>query len=472
MQLEQFVTEGLGDSSYLLASDGEALVVDPQRDVDRFVAAAERLGVRIGGLVETHVHNDYVSGALELHAATGAEVAGPADGGYAFPHRPLREGDELAVGKLRVRAVATPGHTPEHLSYLVFDEGSDEPVAVFTGGSLLVGSAGRSDLLGPGRAQELVRAQYRSLRRLAGLPPEALVLPTHGSGSFCAAGSSSGERTSTIGRELAGNPALTAPDETTFAHEQLDGLPAYPAYYREMAPINRTGPPVLGRIAVPPALEVDRFAELAGGAAVVDGRAREAFAAGHVPGALNVELDENFASYVGWVVPFGRPVLLVLPGAEHGGDAAEAARALARIGFDRVLGFLRGGLEAWADSGRPVAGYATADVQDLCAALSSGSIRPEDVLDVRQDREWEAGHVAGSRHVFVGDLAETRDGAGLHRTTPEEHPWWVICASGHRASVAASLLDRSDIPVRLVSRGGVVRLLRTCSELEARTGGD
>ncbi len=469
MELEQFVTEGLGDASYLLASDGEALVVDPQRDVDRFLEAAERLGVAIRRVVETHVHNDYLTGALELRAATGAEVAGPAEGGYAFAHRPLREGDGFGLGALRLRAIATPGHTPEHLSYLVFEGDAEDPLAVFTGGSLIVGNAGRSDLLGPDRAHELVRAQYRSLRRLAALPGDVLVLPTHGSGSFCASGPATSERTSTIGRELAGNPALTAPDEATFEHEQLESLPAYPAYYRNMAPINRTGPPVLGRIPAPPAVAPDRFAELAREARIVDGRAREDFAAGHVPGAVNVELDDQFASYVGWVLPFDAPVLLVAPGigeGERAAAAAEAARMLARIGFEQVVAFLGGGMDAWRAAARPEASYDTAHLQELCNALATGTIDASRLLDVRQDREWDAGHVAGSRHAFVGDLATAGEVPSLGLAPVDgRDPWWVICASGHRASVAASLLDREGVPVRLVAHGGVVRLLRTCADL-------
>lgn len=466
MELELFVTEGLGDASYLLASEGEAVVVDPQRDVDRFLAAATSLGVEIRSLVETHVHNDYLSGALELRAATGAEIWAPAEGGLAFEHRPLRDGDDIAVGTVRLRAVATPGHTPEHLAYLVFEDDAEDPVAVFSGGSLIVGNAGRTDLLGPDLADELVRRQYGSLRRLAALPPDVRVLPTHGSGSFCASGPASPDRTSTIGRELASNPALTVPDEATFAVEQLAGLPAYPAYYRQMAPINRTGPAVLGRIAAPPPLAPDRFeAEAAAGALVVDGRPREEFAAGHLPGSVNIELDDSFASYVGWVVPFGAPVALVLPepAMEH---AADAARALVRIGYERLRGFLEGGIGAWAASGRATTGYATAEVADLCEALSSGAVGPSAVVDVRQVREWDAGHVRGSRHAFVGDLAAGGAAAALDDAAA---PLWVICASGHRASIAASLLDREGVPVTLVRRGGVARLLRTCPGLAAPT---
>jgi glyoxylase-like metal-dependent hydrolase (beta-lactamase superfamily II)/rhodanese-related sulfurtransferase len=472
VQLELFVTQGLGDASYLLAADGEALVVDPQRDVDGVLATAADWGVRIGTVVETHVHNDYLSGALELRSAAGAEIAAPAAGGYAFPHRGLGDGDDIRVGSLLVRALATPGHTPEHLSYLVFGEGSDTPVAAFTGGSLIVGNAGRTDLLGIDLAQDLVRDQYRSLRRLAALPPDVHVLPTHGSGSFCASGPASPDRTSTIGRELAGNPALSAPDEATFAREQLDGLPDYPAYYRHMAPINRTGPAVIGRVAAPPALEPDAFAALPEGVWVVDGRAREEFAAGHVPRSINVELDENFASYVGWVVPFDAPVALVVPEPESE-RAREAAVALARIGFEHVTGYLAGGPAAWSAGGRPTDAYATGDVADLCEGLRGGEVPAGRVVDVRQMREWDAGHVPGSRHAFVGDLGDldrrVAVAAELSGPDPKSDgaPSWVICASGHRASVAASLLAREGVPVRLVRRGGVARLLRTCPEAGA-----
>ena len=240
-----------------------------------------------------------------------------------------------------------------------------------------------------------------------------------------------------------------------------------------MAPINRTGPAVLGRIAAPPAVPPEGFADLAGDARIVDGRTREDFAAGHIAGAVNVELDENFASYVGWVLPFDSRVLLVAPGAgdvERATAAAEAARMLARIGFERVLGFLEGGMDAWRAGGRPVAAYDAAGLRELCEALTAGIIDPSRLLDVRQQGEWDAGHVTGSRHAFVGDLAEAGEVPELGLgTSGGDDPWWVICASGHRASVAASLLDREGVPVRLVARGGVIRLLRTCGGLQAES---
>ena len=244
MELDVVVTEGLGDSSYVLTWGDEAAVVDPQRDVERFVDAARARGATIRHVVETHVHNDYLSGALELRAATGAEIWGPAEAGYAFGYRPVEGGTEITLGDATLLGVATPGHTPEHLAYVLRDRA--EPIALFSGGSLMVGGAGRTDLLGPERTGELTRLQFRSMRRLAELADAVRVLPTHGAGSFCAVGSPGERRTSTIAEERDGNPAFTETDEEAFVRRQLTSLMAFPAYYAEMAPINRAGPPVLG----------------------------------------------------------------------------------------------------------------------------------------------------------------------------------------------------------------------------------
>jgi glyoxylase-like metal-dependent hydrolase (beta-lactamase superfamily II)/rhodanese-related sulfurtransferase len=454
MEYELFVTPGLGDNSYLLISGGEAVVVDPQRDAWRFLAAADSRQLRVRYVVETHVHNDYVSGALEIRAAAGAEIAAPARGKYEFPHRPMAEGEAVRIGALRVVAWETPGHTPEHLSWLVYEDGRQDPVAVFGGGSLIVGSAGRTDLLGPGVTDELTRAQFRSLRRLATLPPTVQLLPTHGAGSFCTASVGSMDRTSTIGAELRSNPALAARDEEGFLRQQLAGLRAYPAYYAHMAAINRAGPLVLGRLpavaAVGPA-EVAR--RLESGAWLIDARDRRTFAAAHVPGAINIELDSTFGTYVGWLTPFNAPLLLLLP--EPVSEAlAEAVTQLIRIGYERLLGYVAGGLEAWQSQGRPVRSFPIAGVDDLCRAYLAG--QPIQALDVRQPVEWEAGHIPGSLRIHLGDVP-----ARLGEI-PADREVWTTCASGHRASMAASLLDRAGIPVRLVATGGVPEWLARC----------
>ena len=469
MDLEVITTPGLGDTSYLLASGREAVLVDPQRDAWRFLEIAGRRGWRILHVLETHVHNDYISGAVETAAATGARIAAPARGAYEFEHRAMDEGEGLDLNALRVTAWATPGHTPEHLAWVVSSIGApDAPLAAFTGGSLLVGSSGRTDLLGPALTDALTRDQQRSLARLAELPDAAQVLPTHGSGSFCSAGPASHDRVSTIAAERFANPALrlAGGDPETFRIEALAGLGRYPAYYAHMAAINRRGPRVLGRLILPPALDPAAFEAAAGTAAtaatpaatgatpaaatIVDARGREAFAAGHIPGSLNIELDGTFSGYVGWLVPFGSPVLFVLP--EGAPDAlVEATTELLRIGYEWVPGWLEGGVDAWAASGRSLRSYDTTTMREAHADRGDD----EDgrlLLDVRQPIEWEQdGIVPGAERIFVADLpARIAD-------LPANQPVTVFCRSGSRATIAGSILDRAGVDVRVVTKGGASR---------------
>ena len=454
MELEVLVTVELGDTSYVLVSEGEAVVVDPQRDGWRFVAAADARRARVRGVVETHVHNDYVSGACEVRAATDAEIAAPSRGGYAFPHRPMDEGDELRVGALTLTAWHTPGHTPEHTSYVVREGDSPDPVAILTGGSLIVGAAGRTDLLGPERADELSRAQFRSLRRIGALPADVRVLPTHGAGSFCSAGSGSGARTSTIAAERLANQALAIDDEDDFVRLRTADLPRYPSYYRSMAPMNREGPPVVGHMTpVPPMapFEVERL--IAHGAVIVDTRDRAAFAESHVEGSLNVELGGSFSAYVGWLCgPEQHLVLIVADPAEA--SAARAAMQLFRIGFRPVRGYLAGGVDAWRAEGGSVSSYPIASIEELCRRVDDGS-RPY-ILDVRQPVEHREGMFPGSTGLFVADV-----GREIPTMTADREAW-VICASGLRASIAASLLDAAGLPVRLVAERGVTDLMAEC----------
>jgi hydroxyacylglutathione hydrolase len=454
MDVEVFVTGGLGDNSYLLVSGDEAAVVDPQRDACRFLRAARARGAVVRAVLETHVHNDYVSGAQEIRAATGAQIIAPAKGRYEFPHRPADEGDEVGLGDLRVTALATPGHTFEHISWLVTERNT--PAAVFTGGSLLVGSAGRPDLLGEQHTAELTRAQYATLQRLAALPGGVRVLPTHGAGSFCVAAMPTTQRTSTIAAEQEDNPLLTAPGLPEFTTELCSELMAHPAYYAHMAPFNRAGATVLGRVPDVPALTVPQFRTQAGtGAWIVDARDRDEFAAGHIPGSVNIELNSGFGSYVGWMLPFGAPVILVLPDPAED-SAAEAATQLLRIGWSQVPGYLAGGISAWTGGLRS---YPTASVPELCDAMTrQGNLL---VLDVRQELEWAWGTIPGSRTVFVADLPRQLD------TIPRDRPAWVICSNGHRASIAASLLDAAGIPVRLIGAGSVTEYRQHCRPLPA-----
>jgi hydroxyacylglutathione hydrolase len=454
LEIDIVVTPGLGDNSYVIASDGEAAIVDPQRDAGRLLDIVTPNGLSVRTVLETHVHNDYVSGALEIRKATGAEIAAPALGNYGFPTRPMADGDEVVVGGLRLRAIETPGHTPEHVSYLLLEDGSDVASAVFTGGSLMVGGAGRTDLLGPALADELTRAQYRTLSRLAELPGEVRVLPTHGAGSFCGAGPAPKERVSTIAVERARNRALAAPDEETFVRQQLSGLLAYPAYYRFMAPINRAGPSFLTDLQRPVPLTPEEVENrIRAGAWVVDARWRFPFARAHIPGSLNVELDDTFASYVGWLVPFNDPVILVLPDPLEE-TLEEAISQLRRVGFERTLGYLAGGVEAWISSGRDQESYGVAGLDEFCREYRAGRARA--VLDVRQQTEWDRAHIPESQHIFVGDLP------GRLEEVPRDGEVWAICATGHRSSMAASVLARAGVPVRVVEGTGVPDFLAHC----------
>ncbi len=442
-----FLARGLGDRSYLVVTGDRALMVDPQRDVEPYLVAAEAHGARLTHVLETHVHNDYVSGGLELARRSGATLVLPDGSGAGYTHRPARDGDLFETGSLRVRALHTPGHTPEHTSYLV-ERDDGEPALLFSGGSLLAGSAGRTDLAGPGWTDRLTAAQFASVRRLAALPGDTVLHPTHGPGSFCTAAACPSDGFGSIAGEREANPALLDADPLAFARRQLGGLLRFPAYYAHMAPLNRSGAPPLGAIVAPPDLEPAQLASLAAaGIPVIDGRPRAAFAEAHVPGALSVELDDAFASYVGWLLPFNSPLALVL---DRGQDAREAVRQLARIGFDRVRGVLRG-LDDWAGERRPLASIGRASVPELRRALEEA--RPPLVLDVRQPAEWEDGVIPGSVLRFVADLGEPAT------WLPADRPVWVICRSGHRAAIGASILAAAGFDATMVDGGGVADVL-------------
>jgi len=449
MDLESIVTPGLGNSTYLIASGRDAVVVDPPRDAWRVEAVAAARGWRITHVLETHVHNDYLSGALELHASAGTEIVAPAGGRFAFEHRGVDDGDALEVGGLRLVAMSTPGHTREHLAWEIHDLEVGALRGVATGGSLMVGSAGRTDLLGADAVDELSAAQFHSLRRLAALPDATAVLPTHGPGSFCGAAPVDRGRTSTIGQERAFNPLLAIDDEARFRATVLASYTPYPTYYGSMAPLNRAGPVVLG--GPPHARLLDPAAvrqAMADGARLIDAREREAVARGHIPGALAVELSDSFASYVGWLLPVGTPLVLVLPEPEAAA-AEDAIAQLVRIGFDAVVGVLEGGVEAWASGGGRINAYPTISGTELAAA---GGPAPH-YLDVRDPYEWaESGTAPGAMTIPFWDLP-ARIGE-----LPRDAPITVMCKAGGRASVAASLLEAAGLDVRVVTSGGAYDL--------------
>ncbi|RAY13771.1 MBL fold metallo-hydrolase [Actinomadura craniellae] len=425
-------TSSLGDRSHL-ATDGQvAVAVDPQRDIDRMLRLAGRLDVRITHVVETHLHNDYVSGGLALSRLTGAAYLVGAAEQVDFDRVPVAEGEEVEISdRMRLRAVATPGHTFHHLSYVL--SGPDGPVGVFTGGSLLFGTTGRPDLSGPEHSGELAHAQHASARRLADLLPDGVrVWPTHGFGSFCSATQSDADE-STIGRERAVNPVLLlAADE--FVTETLAGLDAYPAYYAHMGAINAAGP---GPIDLSPVRRADP-GELAGriaaGEWVVDLRSRRAFARRHLAGTLSFGLDGPMATWLGWLAPTEAPITLLGESAEQ---VAAAQRELARIGVDRPAASAVGTPERWGErlGALPVAAF-----EDLAAARAGrsphGALAPDVVLDVRMPREWREGHLDGAVHIPLPDLPARIDEVPAGTV-------WVHCGSGYRAAAAAALLLRA-----------------------------
>ena len=455
MDIEILRTRGLGNSTYVLGSDGDALVVDPPRDAWRVRDILQRRRWRLRTVVETHVHNDYLSGALELVASERARIVAPARGGYAFDHRGADDGDEVELGGIVLRARATPGHTPEHLAWEVHDQAAADgtPSAVLTGGSLLIGSVGRTDLLGADATDALTRQQFTSLRSLAAMPDYVAVWPTHGSGSFCAAGPMQDSPTSTIGAERFSNPLFAIADAAAFHDRLVSGFLPYPAYYREMAPMNCAGPLVLGERPTLTALDPAAVeAAVANGARIVDGRRRGEIAAGHIPGSLTVELRDTFASYVGWILPVGTPLVLVLP--ETTDASTEAVDQLIRIGFDRIVGVLDGGVDRWSAEGRPVAEISTIGTAALADEIRSGA--GPAIVDVRDEAEMrDDGRLEDAIEMPLADLI---DGGRLALVPGSEVT--VACKSGVRATVAAGLLEARGHRVRLVPRGGIQDVVR------------
>ena len=417
-------TPSLGDRSYLVHDGDVALVVDPQRDIDRVVALLDEHKVRLTHVFETHIHNDYLTGGLALAELTGAAYHVNAEDEVSFERTPIADGETVQVGEtMKVRAIATPGHTFTHLSYALSER--DEPYAVFTGGSLLYGATGRPDLLGEEHTDALVRHQHASAHKLAEqLPDDAAVYPTHGFGSFCSATQSESSE-STIGQEKKSNPVLTQ-DEETYVRELLDGLGAWPAYYVHMGPANAAGPPAVDLTPVREADADELERRIRAGEWVVDLRNRTTFAAGHARGALNFGLDGSFATYLGWLITWGTPVTLL---GETAADVAEAQRELVRIGIDRPAAQATGGPERWTKG--ELASFPTGTFADLEQVRRH---RPVVVLDVRRVDEHDQARITGSLNIPIHELPRR----------VEELPrgeLWVHCASGYRASIAASILD-------------------------------
>ncbi|MGH8891347.1 MAG: MBL fold metallo-hydrolase [Acidothermaceae bacterium] len=440
VEIHAIETTTLGDRSYLMKVGRQAAVIDAQRDIDRVQSLAETLDIEISHVLETHLHNDYVSGGHALREATGATYLMNSADEVAFAVCGLNDGDCVNfTDGVRLRALATPGHTYHHLSYLV--EADGRPIAVFTGGSLLFGATGRTDLLGAQSTEELARAQWHSARRLAGvLPAEAVVLPTHGFGSFCSATVTDSVSTSTIKRERTANSALTD-TESAFVVALLDGLDAYPTYYARMADFNSCGAPAT-TLATPGAADAGELRRrLENGEWLIDLRTRTAYATGHVAGSLNFDLEGNLATYLGWLMPWETPFTLL---GANGEQISQAQRELSRIGIDRVSACAVGDARDWSISPLQQTRMASfAELADEWPNLPGRQRREAEqpgqelvVLDVRRRTEWEREHLENATHIPIHELPDRLSDVPAGQV-------WVHCATGYRSATGASLLLRA-----------------------------
>jgi hydroxyacylglutathione hydrolase len=443
LYVKQFVDESLGNSSYLIADEasGEAAVIDPQRDVEKYVQSADGLGLKLKYALDSHLHADFISGAHELAHQLGVphqhersfQIGASAAAEAEFEHIALQHGDRLALGNLSLGILSTPGHTPEHISFAVYAEDNEIPEALFSGGSLIVGGTGRPDLLGHEHTIPLARDLFHSIHEvISRLPDDVVVYPTHGAGSFCNT-TSSGARFTTIGQERRTNPFFQLTDEEAFVKRATTGLSSYPTYYGRSRAINQQGPRLLGGVPLLRPLAPDALQkEIRAGAAVIDIRPSRQFIAGHIPNSYGIPLVTPLTTWAGWVVPFGTPIVLVANTPE---ERQEAVLQLIRIGYDDLRGYLAGGLDTWGAAGFPLAHWHSLSARDLNSKLRNGE-QPF-LLDVRYNKEWAQGHIAGARHVEAGQLPEV-----ARAVLPDDRPLVLYCARGNRSTVALSVLEQ------------------------------
>ncbi|MGL3808142.1 MBL fold metallo-hydrolase [Paeniglutamicibacter sp. R2-26] len=439
LNLIPVVDEGLGNSTYLLdLGDGRALVMDPERDLRQVRAEAARRGLSIAYAVETHLHADFISGVAELAGIEGATVLAPEVGPRGFAHTGLTDGQSVDMGRFTLEALHTPGHSPEHLSYLLLEGG--DLAGIFTGGSLMVGTAGRTDLVSPEMTVPLARAQYRSLQRLMEFPDATPVWPTHGAGSFCSAGGS-GDRVTTIGTERATNPLLQVDGEDAFVDALLGSLGTFPDYFLRLGEINKRGPAVLhGERRLTPLSAAAVKTLIDDGAQIVDVRQPAAYAAGHVPGSLSIPFRPVFATWLGWLATPERPVVIVRSPDQ---DPTDIAAAAAKVGFDTLAGELDGYYPAWTRTHTGTDQLALLEPAGMIDRLQAGAA----VLDIRQAGEYAAGHVPGAVNIELGYLAD-------NLSAIPEGPVIVMCGHGERAVGGASVLAASGRTGIAVFNGG------------------
>ncbi len=430
MIIQQFFVSGIAHSSYLVAGSKACAIVDPERNIGRYLDAAMHMGLRITHILETHLHADFVSGHLDLARATGAPIYAPKAGNCSYPHIPLREGDEIKLEDMVFSIIETAGHTPEHICYVATDTGRGAtPVAIFTGDTLFVGDVGRPDLF-PGRSEDLASSLFDSLReKVLRLPDECEVYPAHGMGSLCGRAMSA-KKTSTIGYEKKYNYALQIRDRREFIRSLTSNMPQAPDHFSRCSEINRLGPALMQDLMPPAPMDPRSFAQRAnsGQAVVLDVRSYPAFSGLHIPGAWHIDLAGSFATQAGWVIPPQKDILLVVEGR---GQVKEAALQLRRVGLDRVAAYLDGGMLSWGANALPVGRVPVISAERAHELLESGQAT---LIDVRSVEEKTAEHVKGSIDIPWHDL-RTR-----YRELDPRGSYILMCKGGQRASIAASIL--------------------------------
>ena len=443
--IEPFVDTGLGNSAYLIGSHDtkKGILIDPLRDVDRYLHAANEHGLTLTHVFDTHLHADFVSGNREIAHQTKAIIGASAEAKVGFEHKPLDETSIIDLGAFQIHIMSTPGHTPEHISFLLVEPDKKIPSALFSGGALIVGGAARTDLLGHELSQPLARHLYHTIHdKLLKLPDELEVFPTHGAGSFCVAPTSS-DRTTTIGRERKSNALAQPQSEEEFVKRALTGLPSYPTYYKYMRAINQQGARILGGVPILKpysASEIKALMDADAGVIVLDVRHNDVFAKGHIPKSLGIRVDAPLVTWAGWTIPFGSRIVLL---AEDADQRLSATRQLIRIGYDDLVGYLEGGIEAWARE------YPVETVKSMNSRELRERLNEVQVVDVRMKSEWDAGHIPNAMHFEGGRIAWEE------LPFPNDKPLAIQCASGNRSMTAISVLKRRGVHNVIQVEGGI-----------------
>jgi hydroxyacylglutathione hydrolase len=443
MFFHQRFIPGLAIASYMIGDEKakQVAVIDPTRDVDEFLRIAKEEGLHISHILETHVHADFVSGSAELKARLGGEakvvVSGMGGKEWTPPYADVvvKDGDEVTLGGIRLKAVHTPGHTPEHVTWALYDDtrSKETPWMLFTGDFLFVGDVGRPDLLGPGQQKQLAHDLYNSVfEKLKAVPDFTEIFPAHGPGSLCGKAIGS-RRSSTVGYERRFNSALQPKQEAQWTDALLKDMPLAPPYFRRMKQVNSKGPAILGH--EPPgqkrltAKEIHQ--RLCEDCMVVDVRPKEAYAAAHVPDSINIPRGQNLPAWAGWVLPYDKH-LVIVPSSPT--EMSEVVTHLLRVGLDQIEGYMEDGMDAWENQGLPIAKLETISVQELDDRMKADALQRPFVLDVRTETEWHGGHIDQALHIHGGVLKDR------YGEVPRDRPVAVVCGTGYRGSIAASFL--------------------------------